>query len=212
MSVEGESNDHHAVQHIALVKLSPLPTAPSYSIRVLSAYIPSGMTSRVHFHSGVEAIYTVDGEQCVETKDRAIKIEKGAECGTANWCHDAPGGGWRKATPGLRGDRLRLIQVANHEDADGKSFGTCFLHKVTPSLFVQEPDLGVKGRQRKAQEWSRKKKAAATTIAAAFGAAYADGTLPFASLRVAGRTKASAPTRAYLDAGIRLPIIFSRRT
>jgi quercetin dioxygenase-like cupin family protein len=77
MSVEGESNDHHGGQHVAQIKLSPLPIAPSYSMRVLSAYIPSGMTSRVHFHSGVEAIYTVDGEQCVETKDRAIKIEKG---------------------------------------------------------------------------------------------------------------------------------------
>lgn len=77
MSVEGESNDHHGGQHVAQIKLSPLPIAPSYSMRVLSAYIPSGMTSRVHFHSGVEAIYTVDGEQCVETKDRAINIEKG---------------------------------------------------------------------------------------------------------------------------------------
>jgi hypothetical protein len=82
---------------------------------------------------------------------------------------------------------------------------------VNPS-FRAEPDLGAKERQRKAQDWSRKKKVAATTIAAAFGAAYADGTLPFASLRVAGRTKASAPTRAYLATGIRLPIIFSRRT
>jgi quercetin dioxygenase-like cupin family protein len=77
MSVEGESNDHHRGQHVAPIKLSPLPIAPSYSMRVLPADIPSGMTSRVHFHSGVEAIYAVDGEQCVETKDRATKIEKG---------------------------------------------------------------------------------------------------------------------------------------
>jgi quercetin dioxygenase-like cupin family protein len=77
MSVGAESNDHHGGEHVALVKLSPLPAAPSYAMRVLSAYIPAGMTSRVHFHSGVESIYTVDGEQCVETKERAIKIEKG---------------------------------------------------------------------------------------------------------------------------------------
>lgn len=49
MSVEGESNDHHGGQPAAQIKLSPLPIAPSYSMRVLSAYIPSGMTSRVHF-------------------------------------------------------------------------------------------------------------------------------------------------------------------
>ena len=69
MSVEGESSDHHGGEHVAQVKLSPLPAAPRYSMRVLSAYISAGMTSRVHFHSGVEAIYTVDGEQCVETKE-----------------------------------------------------------------------------------------------------------------------------------------------
>jgi len=77
MSVKGESNDHHGGEHVAEGKLSPLPTGARYSMRVLSAYIPAGMTSRVHFHSGVEAIYTVDGEQCVETEERAIKIEKG---------------------------------------------------------------------------------------------------------------------------------------
>jgi quercetin dioxygenase-like cupin family protein len=77
MSVAGENNDHHGGEHIASVKLSPLPSAPRYAMRVLSAYIPSGMTSRVHFHSGVEAIYTVAGEQCVETAGQAIRIEKG---------------------------------------------------------------------------------------------------------------------------------------
>jgi quercetin dioxygenase-like cupin family protein len=77
MSVASENNDHHGGEHIASVKLSPLPSAPRYAMRVLSAYIPSGMTSRVHFHSGVEAIYAVDGEQCVETAGQAIRIEKG---------------------------------------------------------------------------------------------------------------------------------------
>ena len=60
MSVESESKDHHGGEHVAQVKLSPLPEASKYSMRVLSAYIPSGMTSRVHLHSGVEAFYTVD--------------------------------------------------------------------------------------------------------------------------------------------------------
>ena len=35
------------------------------------------MTSRVHFHSGVEAFYTVDGEQYLETKDKAFPMKKG---------------------------------------------------------------------------------------------------------------------------------------
>ncbi len=43
---------------------------------VISAYIPAGMNSRVHLHSGVEAFYTVDGEQCLETAERAFKMRK----------------------------------------------------------------------------------------------------------------------------------------
>jgi len=55
MSVGAESNDHHGGKHVAQVNLSPLPKADAYSMLVISAYIPAGMTSRVHFHSGVEA-------------------------------------------------------------------------------------------------------------------------------------------------------------
>jgi quercetin dioxygenase-like cupin family protein len=77
MSVGTESEDHHRGQHVAQVKLSPLPEATSYSMLVISAYIPGGMTSRVHFHSGVEAFYTVDGEQCLETKEKAFRMKKG---------------------------------------------------------------------------------------------------------------------------------------
>ncbi len=43
-------------------ELLPLPEAHKYSMVVISAYIPSGLTSRVHLHSGVEAFYVVDGE------------------------------------------------------------------------------------------------------------------------------------------------------
>ena len=77
MSVGPESNDHHGGTHVAEVKLSPLPKADSYSMLVISAYIPAGMTSRVHVPSGVEAFYTVDGEQCLETKDKAFPMKKG---------------------------------------------------------------------------------------------------------------------------------------
>lgn len=77
MSVGPKSNDHHRGRHIALVNLSPLPNADAYTMLVISAYIPAGMTSRVHFHSGVEAFYTVDGEQCLETKERAFRMKKG---------------------------------------------------------------------------------------------------------------------------------------
>jgi quercetin dioxygenase-like cupin family protein len=77
MSVGPQTHNHHGGRHIAEVKLSPLPQAEAYTMLVISAYIPAGMTSRVHFHSGVEAFYTVDGEQCLETKERAYRIKKG---------------------------------------------------------------------------------------------------------------------------------------
>lgn len=77
MSVGPESNDHHGGRHVAQVNLSPLPKADAYSMLVISAYIPAGLTSRVHFHSGVEAFYAVDGEQCLETKERAFPMKKG---------------------------------------------------------------------------------------------------------------------------------------
>jgi quercetin dioxygenase-like cupin family protein len=77
MSVGPESNDHHGGAHVAEVNLSPLPKADSYSMLVITAYIPPGMTSRVHFHSGVEAFYPVDGEQCLETQDKAFPMKRG---------------------------------------------------------------------------------------------------------------------------------------
>lgn len=77
MSISRESDNHHGGEHVAQVKLPPLPAAAKYSMLVISAYIPSGMTSRVHLHSGVEAFYTVDGEQCLETAERAFKMRKG---------------------------------------------------------------------------------------------------------------------------------------
>jgi len=77
MTVGPPGDDHHGGRHVAQVNLSPLPKADAYSMLVISAYIPAGMTSRVHFHSGVEAFYTVDGEQCLQTKDKAFKVKKG---------------------------------------------------------------------------------------------------------------------------------------
>jgi quercetin dioxygenase-like cupin family protein len=77
MSIESQTESHHGGQHVTEVKLPPLPEAPKYSMVVISAYIPSGLTSRVHVHSGVEAFYVVDGEQCLETADRAFKMQKG---------------------------------------------------------------------------------------------------------------------------------------
>ncbi|HTE46052.1 MAG TPA: cupin domain-containing protein [Gemmatimonadaceae bacterium] len=77
LSIESLTNDHHGGEHVAQVDLPALPPAAKYSMLVISAYIPAGMTSRFHLHSGVEAFYTVDGEQCLETPTVAYKMPTG---------------------------------------------------------------------------------------------------------------------------------------
>jgi quercetin dioxygenase-like cupin family protein len=77
LTIEATVDDHHGGRHVTQVKLPPLPPAPKYSMLAMSAYIESGLTSRVHHHSGVEAFYVVDGEQCLETPTRAFKMLKG---------------------------------------------------------------------------------------------------------------------------------------
>jgi quercetin dioxygenase-like cupin family protein len=77
MTIESGVGDHHGGQHVTQVALPALSLAPKYSMLVMSAYIPPGLTSRVHHHSGVEAFFVVDGEQCLETPDRAYKMQKG---------------------------------------------------------------------------------------------------------------------------------------
>jgi quercetin dioxygenase-like cupin family protein len=78
LSVEPDTMNHHGGEHVTDVQLPPLPPATSYAMLVISAYIPSGQTSRVHIHSGVEAFYVVSGEQCLETRTRIYAMPKGA--------------------------------------------------------------------------------------------------------------------------------------
>ena len=78
LSVEQQVKLHHGGEHVAQVSLPALPKAAKYSMLVMSAYVPAGTTSRVHHHSGVEAFFTVDGEQCLETPDRIYPLPKGA--------------------------------------------------------------------------------------------------------------------------------------
>lgn len=77
LTVEPTVDNHHGGEHVAQVKLPPLPPAPQYSMLVYSAYVKAGLTSRVHNHSGVEAFYAVDGNQCLATPARAYKMQKG---------------------------------------------------------------------------------------------------------------------------------------
>jgi quercetin dioxygenase-like cupin family protein len=55
----------------------PLPKAARYAMVVQSAVFGPGMYSLAHHHSGVEAVYVVQGEACYETPARGFILQKG---------------------------------------------------------------------------------------------------------------------------------------
>ena len=77
LSIEPQASDHRGGQHVALVGPLPLPQAPRLSMQVISARFTPGMYSLVHHHSGVEAFYVIEGEQCLETPTTATKLRAG---------------------------------------------------------------------------------------------------------------------------------------
>jgi len=77
MTIESETADHHGGRHVTQVGPLPLPRAAKYAMMVQSAVFTPGMYSLIHHHSGVEAVYVIDGEGCYETPTRAPKLRKG---------------------------------------------------------------------------------------------------------------------------------------
>lgn len=67
MTVETKAEDHHGGHHVAWIGALVLPKAEKYSMRVMSSLLKPGSTTPVHTHSGPEAFYIVEGEQCLET-------------------------------------------------------------------------------------------------------------------------------------------------
>lgn len=77
MTIESETTDHHGGRHVTQVGPLPLPRATKYAMMVQSAVFMPGMYSLPHHHSGVEAVYVLEGEACFETPTRAAKLQKG---------------------------------------------------------------------------------------------------------------------------------------
>ena len=77
MTIERETTDHHGGQHVTHVGPLPLPRATRYAMMVQSAVFMPGMYSLPHHHSGVEAVYVLEGEACFETPSRAATLRKG---------------------------------------------------------------------------------------------------------------------------------------
>jgi quercetin dioxygenase-like cupin family protein len=77
MTIESETSNHRGGRHVARVGPLPLPPAPRYSMLIQSAVFGPGMYSLPHHHSGVEAVYVLEGEACYETPTSAAKLRKG---------------------------------------------------------------------------------------------------------------------------------------
>jgi quercetin dioxygenase-like cupin family protein len=77
MTIEPEVSDHHGGRHVADVGPLALPRATQYAMVVQSALFTPGMYSLVHHHSGVEAVYVIEGEACYQTPERASTLRKG---------------------------------------------------------------------------------------------------------------------------------------
>jgi len=77
ITIESRTSNHHGGRHVERVGPLPLPRAARYSVQVLSAAFGPGMYSLAHQHSGVEAVYVIDGDACYETPTRAVKLQKG---------------------------------------------------------------------------------------------------------------------------------------
>ena len=77
MTIESQTSNHHGGQHVAQVGPLPLPRAPKLSMNVISSAFAPGMYSAVHHHSGVEAFYLLEGEQCAETPTQGSMLRKG---------------------------------------------------------------------------------------------------------------------------------------
>jgi quercetin dioxygenase-like cupin family protein len=64
-------------KRIAVVGPLPLVDADAYAAVYMEGVFKPGMHSAVHRHPGVEAWYTVDGEQCLETPQGKIEQRAG---------------------------------------------------------------------------------------------------------------------------------------
>ena len=116
MTIEPAATNHHGGQHVAAAALPALPPAEKYAMLAMSAYIPSGLTSRFHHHSGVEGFFVADGQQCLETADRTLCDEQRGHARRSRRHRDATCSDGTHAAPSIGSDRLRCLATADDED------------------------------------------------------------------------------------------------
>lgn len=64
---------------IRMGEIGPIPvkSGQEYSVQIMEAVLPPGVTARTHRHPGPEVFYTESGQTCLETPEGRIIGEKG---------------------------------------------------------------------------------------------------------------------------------------
>jgi quercetin dioxygenase-like cupin family protein len=76
-TIESSTSDHHGGTHRGAVGPLPVEQTGAYSSTVMAAYFMPGNFSNVHTHSGPEAWWVLEGEQCLETTHTTVKARAG---------------------------------------------------------------------------------------------------------------------------------------
>ena len=118
MTIESQTSDHHGGRHVAHVGPLPLPRAPKYAMMVQSAVFTPGMYSSVHHHSGVEAVYVIDGEAVLRDADTRLQTSEGRDARSC-WRHADASGGYRIDASPRPGSHRPRRRAASH-NADGR--------------------------------------------------------------------------------------------
>ena len=96
--------------------IGPLPVEPSrpLSMMIMSAYFEPEQITTVHVHSGPEALYVVEGEQCMQLKGSAILTRAGETA-------IAPAGEVMQLVATGKGARRALVLVLHDAERPGTS-------------------------------------------------------------------------------------------
>jgi hypothetical protein len=152
MTVESEAGDHRGGRHVTQVGPLPLPRVTKLAMMVQSAVFTPGMYSLVHHHSGVEAVYVIEGEACYVTDSRLHPSQR--RDGSHSRRHSDAGGSSGIDPSSCPGDH-RPRRGATSHDADGGGEGATARpvqvgRRVGVSVPVPEeqPVLGCVGQRR----------------------------------------------------------------
>jgi quercetin dioxygenase-like cupin family protein len=109
--------------HVATIGPLPLVDATAYAAVYMEGVFEPGMHSRVHRHPGMEAWYTLEGEQCVETPNGKI-VQRAGDPGMI-----VPGGDPMQLTGSGTGVRRSLVLILQDSAKARSSLATDWVPK-----------------------------------------------------------------------------------